>query len=267
MKINEKGIILENKKISNNIHLLKIHAPKISIFSHPGQFAMLKINDNTPFLRRPFSFAWTNKEKGEVNFCIKVVGEGTKYLSRKKPKEVLDIIGPLGNGFPMEKDFLEFKSFVILGGGMGAAPLAFLAKSCKDLIIEKIAFLGAKTKDEIILSDVFEETGFKVNISTDDGSEGIKSSVLESLVSKIDSIKKPFILYACGPKNMLKGLKKLNLKDCKIYASLEEKMACGIGACLGCAVKTSGGSYKRVCRDGPIFNINDIDFEEESNEK
>ncbi|MGB9812363.1 MAG: dihydroorotate dehydrogenase electron transfer subunit [Thermovenabulum sp.] len=267
MKVIEEGIILKNKPLGKYINLIKIYAPQVAKLSNPGQFAMLKVNENTiPLLRRPFSFAYVNKEEGEVYFCIKVVGEGTRLLVNKKPKEIVEIIGPLGNGFEIDKDLINSKkSIVLVGGGIGAAPLAYLAKCLMIVKADKIALLGARTKEEIILKSEFERAGFKLKISTDDGSEGHKMSVLELLLSEIENIKKPFILYACGPKGMLRGLKNLNLTECTIYASLEEKMACGMGACFGCSVKMTNGEYKRVCKDGPIFNIEEIDFEEENN--
>jgi len=191
-----------------------------------------------------------------------VLGEGTEMLSRKKPGEDLDIIGPLGNGF----EYRTAKHLPILvAGGMGIAPLIFLAEKLVELKTKKakrktLVLLGARTKSQILCEKEFKNLGCEVRVATDDGSRGFKGKVTELLKKFLPLAisNKPLAIYACGPRPMLKEISQVS-KKYKISAeiSLEEHLACGIGACFGCVVKTKNG-FQRVCKEGPVFNADKI---------
>lgn len=235
--------ILDNAKIALNTFSLKIDNP--SLFNaYPGQFFMVKINSfDYPLLRRPFSIANFTDEYIEIVY--KVVGEGTKILSAKKPKEFVDLLGPLGNGFGRIN--VNRKIFLV-GGGIGAAPLVYLKNILKqDYGVDYRAYFGFNTGGEI-----YVDFG---NIATMDGSEGFKGNVVDMVEEELDG---ESTVFACGPTIMLKRLAHVCYKkNCGMRVSLESRMACGIGVCLGCVVETYEG-YKRVCVDGPVFDYRNI---------
>jgi dihydroorotate dehydrogenase electron transfer subunit len=180
-------------------------------------------------------------------------------LSRRKPGDILDIIGPLGNGFSLKKG-----RAIIVAGGVGVAPLVFLAEKlislrAKSSELRAEVLIGAKTKNHILCEKEFKDLGLNVTIATDDGSRGFKGRVTEALdyLLRAKSRELPTI-YACGPAPMLKAVSAIAKKH-KIPAqlSLEAHMACGIGACLGCVVKTTQG-FKRVCKEGPVFGSQEL---------
>lgn len=250
-----KAKILSNKKIKNNYLHCIFNAPQIAKDARPGQFVNIRITDSLdPLLRRPLSIHLVRGSRIEILY--EVVGKSTRVLSGKKPGEYLDIIGPLGRGFDLES---KPRVSILIGGGMGVAPLVFLAKKLKT---KKLALIGAKTKDHIHCEKEFKELGCGVKISTEDGSKGFKGRVT-GLLKKILLITYNLQLttiYACGPKPMLKEIALISKEqNIPSQISLEEHMACGIGACLGCAVETMHG-YKRVCKDGPVFDADKIIF-------
>lgn len=258
---NLKSKILENKKIKNNYFKMLIFSPSISKYACAGQFLNIKITHNySPLLRRPFSI---HRIQGEnIEILYKVVGKGTEILSQKKPNESIDIIGPLGNGFELISYNL---TPIIVSGGMGVAPLVFLAeklfKNPKSKIKNiPLVLLGAKTKEDILCEEEFKKLGCKVEISTDDGSYGFKGKVTDLLKYLLSTRNyyKLSTIYACGPRPMLKEIATISKRfNIPAQVSLEEHMACGIGICLGCSVKTKSG-YKRVCKDGPVFKVEEI---------
>ena len=218
---------------------------------------MLKVSDlQGPLLRRPLSIHRVDKEK--IEMLYERVGKGTEILSQRKAGEFLDVIGPLGNGFTLPPKNREFKA-VLVAGGMGVAPLVFLAqrlatgkrKSAGDRIQ---VLIGARTKQQLLCEKEFKKLGCDVKIATDDGSAGFSGRVtglLERALLTQDYQRT--IVYSCGPKPMLRELVRICRKKLiPAQVSLEEHMACGIGACLGCVVNTVGG-YKRVCKEGPVF--------------
>ncbi|MBU4590714.1 MAG: dihydroorotate dehydrogenase electron transfer subunit [Candidatus Omnitrophica bacterium] len=240
--------ILQNKKVCGDYYKMALDAPYIAKNAKPGQFVQVRCSDGTePLLRRPFS---VHKVKGKtVEILYEIIGQGTEILSERNTGETLDVLGPLGNGFTLSN-----MPAVIIAGGIGVAPLVFLAEELAKKKIKAIVLIGAKTKNMILCEKDFKNTGAEVKIATDDGSKGCKgfvSNLFEKAVGKI--------VYACGPAQMLKCVADMCKKKkmhCEI--SLEEKMACGIGACLGCAVKVKGGGYKLACKDGPVFNIAEL---------
>ncbi len=250
-----KAKIIYNKKIRNNYFRCAIIARKIARTAYPGQFLSIKVSDREePLLRRPFSIHRVNGQAIEIFY--QVVGDGSRLLSAKKPGELLDVIGPLGDGFNLPPATDGFEP-VLVAGGMGVAPLLFVAeklKSCRPLV-----FIGAKRKEDLFCLKEFTDLGCQVRVATDDGSRGFKGKVtglLRQFLSSEES--EQAVIYACGPRPMLEAVSSL-VREHEVPAeiSLEEHMACGIGACLGCVVNTREG-YKRVCKEGPVFNADEV---------
>lgn len=223
----------------------------------PGQFVMVRVGQgDDPLLRRPVSIYRRTAEG--IELLYEVVGSGTALLSAMKPKDVLNLIGPLGNGFPLAA--AKGRTPVLIGGGIGAAPLVFLAESLCAAGSKPVVLLGARGKGDLLCAADFRKAGCTVAVSTDDGSCGRKgyvSCLLESLLQKPAKAAPP-VIYACGPRPMLNSIYALaDTAGIPAYVSLEAHMACGIGACLGCIVATNEGN-KRVCKDGPVFDAQDI---------
>ncbi len=224
----------------------------------PGQFINAKINDSfEPLLRRPFGIHKVNGVK--ISIMYKVIGKGTRLLSMKKPGEGLDIIGPLGRGFDLSRQAIKGRSAILVAGGMGVAPLLFLAAKLKKLKIKTLVLLGASDRENICCEPDFKNLGCRVKISTDDGSKGFEGYVSALLEKELSAVsRQPLTVYACGPHPMLKEVARIcREKNIPAGVSLEEHMSCGFGACLGCAVNTKEG-YKRVCKEGPVFDAREI---------
>ncbi|MCG2714573.1 MAG: dihydroorotate dehydrogenase electron transfer subunit [Candidatus Omnitrophica bacterium] len=242
--------ILSQTKIKDNYWYCELSAPKVAKNALPGQFINIRVSDNfDPLLRRPISIHGVSGVKIKIFYCV--VGKATEILARKKKGEHLDIIGPLGNGFDYRGNIKSKGQTILIAGGMGVAPLVFLAQKMKPS--KTLVLIGAKTKKQILCRKEFKELGCIVKFSTDDGSLGfsgrvtdlLKAVLAQGLSSKI---------FACGPAPMLKAVTRIACENnIDSQLSLEEHMACGIGACLGCVVSTKSG-YKRVCKDGPVFS-------------
>lgn len=250
-----ESLIARIENPSENIFILTINSPQIATITKPGQFLNIKVNDSTaPLLRRPFSVYHTNEE--DVSIIFNVVGQGTKILSNKKVGHTLNVLGPLGNSFDIEADF---DTALLVGGGLGVAPLPLLAKKLKVQNKKIITFIGARKADQLITRYLED-----VEIATDDGSAGFQGTVV-ALINKYlqnEKIEKPKI-FACGPIPMLNALADVvHLHKIECEMSLEVNMACGIGICQGCPIELSGveRKYTLVCKDGPMFNSRIIKF-------
>ena len=264
--LNIKVKILYRKEVAPNIYLMRLKAPEIVQDALPGQFIHIKCSkDNYPLLRRPLSIHQIDKEKGEIFILFQIMGEGTKLLADRTIGDDLDIMGPIGNGFNI---YPESKKIVIAGGGMGVAPLLAL---CEELIRqgkEVRVLIGALKKELVIGEESFKILGAKVNVVTDDGSYKHKGLVPDLLEGTIEGGWLADQIFACGPKPMLRKINEIALKvNIDYQVSLEERMACGIGACLGCVcrIKTKNKKedkvkyeYKRICVDGPIFEGSEV---------
>ena len=259
-----KAEILANKKIGRGFYRMKLREGYMAKAARPGQFVEVKCASGTePLLRRPLGVhrIWP----GGIEMLYEVVGKGTALLSAKSAGEELDLIGPLGNGFDLD---LASDINILVAGGIGAAPLPALAESLCARQNKKVhVMIGAKTRSHIMCEEEFKSLGCTVKVSTDDGSRGYKGLVTELLARllaacKIEAYLPKFrrvMVYACGPVEMLRAVREITLKrgvPCQV--SLEERMACGTGVCLGCPVKVRAGSYKMVCKDGPVFNAEEI---------
>lgn len=223
---------------------------RLSKKARPGQFLHLLLRGHT--LGRPISIAATNPEKETVTIVFKIVGSGTRTLFNYSVGETIDVLGPCGTPFPVEK--LSNQTIVLLGGGVGAPPLYFLGKTiAKDPSITLKTLLGFQTKEFIFYEKKFQDFSETI-IVTEDGSYGRKGFVTDGLqnLSFIDRF------YACGPTPMLKAVIE-KLKDVEGYISLEEYMGCGIGACYACVRPTKDGrGYQKICQDGPVFSTKEV---------
>jgi len=265
---NIKVKILSRKEVAPNIFLVKLLAPSVTQEVLPGQFIHIKCStDNYPLLRRPLSIHRIDKEKGEIYILFQVVGEGTKLLTQKEVGDNLDILGPIGNGFNI---YPESKKIMIIGGGIGIAPLLALAEESIAQGKEVRVLIGALKKELVIGEENFRKLGAKVDVATDDGSYKYRGLVTDLLEGSIRERWLADQIFACGPKPMLKKINEIALEaniNCQV--SLEERMGCGIGACLGCVCKIKAKEknnnqnqikyiYKRVCVDGPIFEGSEV---------
>lgn len=247
--------LIKKEKLLYGLYKFSVEAEEIVNVAKPGNFVEIRINENSdPFLRRPISIYNLDKENGVLEFIFQVRGIGTNILAKKEEGDLIDIIGPLGNG---TFKFEDKKTIAIIGGGIGMFPLYELAKQAKKAGVNIHTYLGFRNKDLVTLEKEFDEVSSKLTITTDDGSykeKGFAINYLEKDLSKFDGI------YACGPLQMLKAVKKISEESgipCQI--SLEEKMGCGLGVCLGCAVKTAispkdAPEYVHVCKTGPVFD-------------
>ncbi len=259
--LNERIIRMENP--TADIFRMTVSSPFLSAESKPGQFLNIKCSEGlTPLLRRPLSICDVDRENCTVDIVFQVKGEGTMLISRKKVGENIDVMGPLGKPFEMG---YKFPRIAVVGGGIGTFPLLFLLKE-SDAIVKR-TYLGFRSTDCISLENEFREASNSLAISTDDGSNGQPGFVTDLFEKDINN-SRPDMIYACGPQSMLKKIASIAEKHgipCQI--SLEERMGCGIGACLVCACKTrrtDGDNelqYSHVCKDGPVFWSKDVIFD------
>ena len=259
--LNEKCEIIVHDELSAGYRLLVVKAPEMAPQLVPGQFVHVKVPAlEKSALRRPFSVF--NAEDGKVYILYKTVGRGTAALNAAKVGESLEIIGPLGHGFPVKCD----GAALLVGGGYGVAPLYFLARR---LIASgwkgplKV-FIGGRTKDDLLAVKEFNSLGVELYLATNDGSEGVKGLVTDPLDDELIRIREAggkFELFACGPDPMLKAvaLRATGTKS-KGWISMDRHMICGVGACYACIQKTVRGN-SRCCVEGPVFAAEDLVWE------
>jgi len=251
--------IISNEKMTEeyNVWSMVIRAPIIAKIAKPGQFVHVKCDGLT--LRRPISIASTTND-GNIRICYDVRGEGTAWLSGLKSGDKIDINGPLGKGFDVSD---TSKKVLLAGGGIGIYPLYAVAEAYKN---NAYVVLGFRTKGLITFEKEFTECGSNLNIATDDGSYRRKCFAIE-IVKEILDANKIDIVMTCGPKIMMKGIAlEAERRGIRCQVSMEERMACGIGACLACACRIRDAeretfTNKRVCIDGPVFEGNEVDWE------
>ncbi|MBN1925724.1 MAG: dihydroorotate dehydrogenase electron transfer subunit [Prolixibacteraceae bacterium] len=247
--------IIKNTRLNHDNYLLELQSYIKLEGIIPGQFVNILVSDSqATFLRRPFSIFEVNYHQNSISVLVKVVGPGTEKLSSLKPSDTLNVIFPLGNGFsmPMAKE-----KILLVGGGVGIAPMMQMAKDSRELGAEVHILLGARTKMDHILIEEFSRFG-TVYLTSDDGSVGVKGFVTNHPVLLQNNGFNQ--IYCCGPEPMMKAVaKKAKELNVRCEVSLENAMACGFGVCLCCVTKTTGGN-KCVCTDGPVFNINDLSW-------
>lgn len=248
-----QAFIAVHNKISEDIYSMWLEAPSIAEIAKPGQFVSLYCRNGSCLLPRPISICEIDLKQGRIRLVYRVAGRGTKEFATLKAGESIEVMGPLGNGFT-----LEGKKALLIGGGIGIPPMLELAKQ---LTCEKQMVLGYR--DITFLENEFNPYG-KVYVSTEDGSKGIRGNVIDAILSnRLEAD----IIFACGPTPMLRGVKAYAQEHgIKAQLSLEERMACGIGACLGCVCKTketddhSNVKNKRICKDGPVFYADEVEL-------
>jgi len=253
----EKATVKQLEQLSVENYLLTLHAPQISAAAKPGQFVMVGVGEGKdPLLRRPFSLNQVGTD-GLIRILFKVVGRGTKILAHSDKGDILSILGPLGNGFNIDLQ----KPACLVGGGMGIAPMLFLAEylsKIEDRNMADMIILGGRNREELEpLVDDFDRLGIKLFMATDDGSFGVHGLVTDVLASvKLHS---EYIVYSCGPKPMLFAVYRcVRERGVTCQVSIGSVMACGMGACLGCSVPAADGGYVHVCSDGPVFNAEEL---------
>ncbi len=256
MKYRETAVILEQREISENIYSLWLHADDIVREARPGQFVSVYCQDESRLLPRPISICELDKASGRLRLVYRAAGAGTQEFSGYGAGDTLELVGPLGNGFPLDKGY---EKPLLVGGGIGVPPMVELAKWLPG---EKTVVSGYRNSDLFLKEELSRNA--VLYVSTEDGSAGTKGNVLDAIREnhlETDAI------FACGPSPMLRALKAYAAEqgiDC--YLSLEERMACGIGACLACVCTSkdidahTNVKNKRICKDGPVFAAEEIEL-------
>lgn len=254
-----KGEIISNCCLGGPYWEMTAYLPMVAAEARPGQFVHVRCSDGPwPLLRRPFSLFAVDREAGEIRLLYQVKGVGTLALTRKRPGEELDVIGPLGHGFPLEPGL---RNVWLVAGGMGMVPLYFLAREAVASGVTCSVFLGAATAGGLLHLELWEDVATGFAVATEDGTYGYKG-VVTDLVEAALQREKPGVIYACGPVGMVRRLAlAAATAGAAGYASLESRMACGVGACQGCAVRFKDGGYRLVCRDGPVFSLDMLEGE------
>lgn len=257
--------IISKEFLTDDIVSMWIKADDIAQNAVAGQFVSVYCDDKSTLLPRPISICDTD-ENGGLRLVFRVVGKGTAEFSAKDAGDKLDIIGPLGNGYPEVFDLIKNKpdsKVIVIGGGIGIPPMLKTAKTLSTFVDPANINVVLGYRDVLYMNNEFSGYG-NVYISTEDGSTGTKGNVIDCI--KENGVEADFIV-TCGPIPMLKGIKQYALENnITAYVSLEEKMACGIGACLACVCKTndidshSMVKNKRICKDGPVFDAKEVDF-------
>lgn len=266
MKRKVAGFVISNTEISSDIFSMWI-TTDLASDANPGQFVGVFPNRESTLLPRPISICEVNEEKTALRLVYRVVGKGTSELSHMKEGRRIFLLGVLGNGYDLEKG--RNKSVLLMAGGIGVPPILELAKrlsgcgGSEEAIAKDItAVIGYRNSDTYLLEEL--EQYARVYVATEDGSLGTKGNVIDAInANKLN----PDIIYACGPMPMLKAIKNLaEEREINAYISLEERMACGVGACLGCVCKTTHKDHHshvnnaRICTDGPVFEAKEVDI-------
>ncbi len=247
-------------KIADSIYKMTIESDFVSQNAKPGQFINIKCAEGiNALLRRPISICNVEKDKNTFDIVFQIKGIGTELLSKSKNGSFVDIIAPLGNYFKISN---EYKKVAVIGGGIGIFPLLYLLNEYRDA--EKSAFIGFRNKNFVVLTDKFENAANNFYMSTDDGSAGYKGLVTDLLLEDLKKNKYD-IIFTCGPTPMIKKVVEIaDSYNTKCQVSMEQRMGCGIGACLVCACKTKLGDdweYSHVCKDGPVFWSDEVILE------
>ena len=251
--------IKDNIKIADGIYSMWLET-ELAKDAHPGQFVGVYTDNASALLPRPISICETSEDKSYIRLVYRVVGLGTGELSEKKPGESVELLGGLGNGYDLN-EASDKKSIVLMAGGIGVPPMVELAKTLNRKG-NVICVMGYRNSDVFLLEELKKYS--TVYVATEDGSIGTKGNVIDALNNnKLN----PDIIFACGPMPMLRAIKRYSAeKDIKAYISLEERMACGVGACLGCVCKTTGKDdhsnvhNARICTDGPVFEAREVEI-------
>ena len=258
----ENGLVCSNGILSDDVRFMIIQAPKVVEIAQPGQFVMVKKEEGSTFLRRPFGIADVNKAEGKLLLIYRVAGKGTKELANMEPSSEISVEGPLGGGFKFaEAELAGEGKTLLIGGGVGIAPMIYTARHLAESNPENkpVFLMGVRNADELFWQEYLQDFTDSIEVTTDDGSAGRKGFAIDALpdiLAKYD-IKH---IKICGPTIMMEGLAKMAMeKGIECQVSLEKRMACGIGVCLGCTFegKQSGKRWK-ICHDGPVFPAEEV---------
>ena len=259
-KFQETVTVVSQKQIGTGIYDLTIQTKEIAAAAKAGQFVSVYSNDASKLLPRPISLCGIDRKAGTLRLVYRVTGEhtGTEEFSRLQAGDTMKIMGPLGNGFTVEKGRKAF----LIGGGIGVPPMLQLAKEMKDAGENFQIVMGYRDAGTFLLNE-FKEQGESF-VATEDGSVGTKGNVLDAIrENHLDAD----VIYACGPTPMLRALKAYaEEQNMTCYVSMEERMACGIGACLACVCNStdkdahSNVKNKRICKEGPVFNAKEVEL-------
>ncbi len=263
----EMSKVIDNIKVCDNYFLLRIYNPRINFDFFPGQFLEIKISKScNAFFKRPFAIF--DLERDSFSVLYHVIGEGTKALTDYKSGDLLEILYPLGNYYPFEKAYSYDNIFIVVGG-IGFASVYFLIKRLLKVSGKKVfVILGFKTKKDVFCLQFISDlkkiySNLEFIVATDDGTLGMSGNVID-VFNEISKDLDNIIIFSCGPKKMLQNLSKniaMSSKNICCYASFETIMGCGIGICNGCSIKIRNNDtylFKKVCQDGPIFNLRDV---------
>ncbi|GHU73209.1 dihydroorotate dehydrogenase B (NAD(+)), electron transfer subunit [Bacteroidia bacterium] len=251
-------VVRENIKLNDHSLLLKLRLNRELPEMIPGQFVQIRIDGaENVFLRRPISIHAVDKTARELHLLVQIVGRGTRKLLDLQVNDTVNLIYPLGNGFTISTDKNTSSKLLLIGGGIGVAPLLYLGQTLKQQGFTPVYLLGVRSEKDLLQLAEFRKTG-EVYVTTEDGSLGEKGYVTNHSVLQFSTID---FIYTCGPQAMMLAVArfaKQNAIPCEV--SLENRMACGIGACLCCVEKTIQGNIC-VCTEGPVFNINDLSWQ------
>ena len=260
-KHQENATVVSQKQLGDGIFDLTLEAKAIANEAKAGQFVSVYSNDPSKLLPRPISLCGFDKEKGTIRLVYRVTGEGTgtEEFSRLKVGDTIRLIGPLGNGFTV----IPGKKAFLVGGGIGVPPMLQLAKEINKNQLAPMQVIMGYRDDNTFLLDEFKEEAQSF-VSSDNGAVGTKGTVVDAIK---ENMLEAEVIYACGPMPMLRALKEYaeaNQMEC--FVSMEERMACGIGACLACVCNSkdkdehTNVNNKRICKEGPVFNAKDIEW-------
>lgn len=249
------------EQLANSIYRMTIKSDYVSGNARPGQFVNIKCSEGiNTLLRRPISICKVDRDSGTFDIVFQIKGIGTEYLSQKRAGTEVDLIAPLGKPFEIDE---KSKRIAVVGGGIGIFPLLYILRETK--AESKRAYIGFRNKEYAVLLDEFQSNCDSLNISTDDGSMGYKGLVTKLLEDDLKSTGFD-IIYTCGPTPMIKRVVEIaHQNKIKCQVSMEQRMGCGIGACLVCACKTKkedGWEYSHVCKDGPVFWSDEVIFDD-----
>ena len=248
--------IHSNQQIAKDFYCIAFDWNQNAGVPEPGQFITIKVSDNSvPLLRRPFAISGFNNKNNKAAIIYHKRGCATAILTEKNAGDSIDIIGPIGNSFNLDKNI---KKYIVVAGGIGLGPMLFTAKDVQSRGKNILFIFGARNKLFIPEHSVLKS--LNLITCTDDGTEGFKGTSVDYIATLGENEFKEAVILACGPKPMLKGCHEFALKhNLQCYVSMEQVMACGVGACMGCVIKLiREPSFARVCKEGPVFNSREI---------
>ncbi len=267
MKRDERAVLVERRVLSPDAYLLFFEAPNLPSTSSPGQFTMVRVPGEGLLLRRPYSICSVELEAHRFSLLVKVVGQGTRVLAELPLGEGVHCLGPLGTSFERP---LAGAGAVVVGGGVGIAPFLYFCQSLAQSGVVARVLLGGRQAHDLYLKDEFVELGMDVVCSTEDGSDGHRGVVTDLLPDALGG-PRPVQLYSCGPSGMLRRVAEMAAeRNVPHQVSIERRMGCGMGCCLGCVVFVGGaakqdgngeGEYHRACTEGPVFDAGRIHWD------